>query len=132
MNHIFTETGFALENPDMASDEKDRLLEKIVSPLAMKSKEEIISVLWMAGKYKSHVSMSLLLRMADKINDHDVAWQYLVSCENMMGNSIAPAFSAAFGRIRKFSGEDARIRNALNRFHFQPESCGKYPEDEST
>lgn len=57
--------------------------------------------------------------MSDRISNNDVAWQYLVSYENIVGNNIEPDFIDVFKRIEKYSGKDARIERSLNRFSFR-------------
>lgn len=117
--HIFTEIGYKFEDSSIEVVKKDELLEKIISSLEIKSKQDIISVLWIIGKYRSNVSIASLLSMSDRISNNDVAWQYLVSYENIVGNNIEPDFIDVFKRIEKYSGKDARIERSLNRFSFR-------------
>lgn len=117
--HIFTEIGYKFEDSSIEAVKKDELLEKIISSLEIKSKQDIISVLWIIGKYRSNVSIASLLSMSDRISNNDVAWQYLVSYENIVGNNIEPDFIDVFKRIEKYSGKDARIERSLNRFSFR-------------
>ena len=117
--HIFTEIGYKFEDSSIEAVKKDELLEKIISSLEIKSKQDIIFVLWIIGKYRSNVSIASLLSMSDRISNNDVAWQYLVSYENIVGNNIEPDFIDVFKRIEKYSGKDARIERSLNRFSFR-------------
>ena len=73
--HIFTEIGYKFEDSSIEAVKKDELLEKIISSLEIKSKQDIISVLWIIGKYRSNVSIASLLSMSDRISDNDIAWQ---------------------------------------------------------
>ena len=116
---IFTDIGYKFEDSSIEAVKKDELLEKIISSLEIKSKQDIISVLWIIGKYRSNVSIASLLSMSDRISDNDIAWQYLVSYENIVGNNIEPDFIDVFKRIEKYSGKDARIERSLNRFSFR-------------
>jgi hypothetical protein len=116
---IFTEIGYKFEDSSIEAGKKNELLEKIISSLEIKSKQDIISILWIIGKYRSNVSIASLLSMSDRISDNDVAWQYLVSYENIVGNNIEPGFIDIFKRIEKYSGKDARIERSLNRFGFR-------------
>lgn len=117
--HIFTEIGYKFEDSSIEVVKKDELLEKIISSLEIKSKQDIISVLWIIGKYRSNVSIASLLSMFDRISNNDVAWQYLVSYENIVSNNIEPDFIDVLKRIEKYSGKDARIERSLNRFSFR-------------
>ena len=117
--HIFTGIGYKFEDSSIEVVKKDELLEKIISSLEIKSKQDIISVLWIIGKYRSNVSIASLLSMSDRISDNDIAWQYLVSYENIVGNNIEPGFIDIFKKIEKYSGKDARIERSLNRFGFR-------------
>lgn len=116
---IFTDIGYKFEDSSIEAVKKDELLEKIISSLEIKSKQDIISVLWIIGKYRSNVSIASLLSMSDRISDNDIAWQYLVSYENIVGNNIEPGFIDIFKKIEKYSGKDARIERSLNRFGFR-------------
>ena len=116
---IFTDIGYKFEDSSIEAVKKDELLEKIISSLEIKSKQDIISVLWIIGKYRSNVSIASLLSMSDRISDKDIAWQYLVSYENIVGNNIEPDFIDVFKRIEKYSEKDARIERSLNRFGFR-------------
>ena len=116
---IFTDIGYKFEDSSIEAVKKDELLEKIISSLEIKSKQDIISVLWIIDKYRSNVSIASLLSMSDRISNNDVAWQYLVSYENIVGNNIEPDFIDVFKRIEKYSGKDARIERSLNRFSFR-------------
>lgn len=116
---IFTEIGYKFEDSSIEANKKDELLEKIISSLEIKSKQDIISALWIMGKYRSNVSIASLLSMSGRISDNDIAWQYLVSYENIVGNNIEPDFMDVFKRIEKYSGKDARIERSLNRFSFR-------------
>ena len=116
---IFTEIGYKFEDSSTDVIKKDELLKKIISSLEIESKQDIISVLWIIGKYRSDVSIASLLSMSDRIGDNDIAWQYLVSYENIVGNNLEPDFIDVFKRIEKYSGKDARIERSLNRFSFR-------------
>lgn len=118
MLHLYG-IGYKFEDSSIEAVKKDELLEKIISSLEIKSKQDIISVLWIIDKYRSNVSIASLLSMSDRISNNDVAWQYLVSYENIVGNNIEPDFIDVFKRIEKYSGKDARIERSLNRFSFR-------------
>ena len=97
---IFTEIGYKFEDSSIEAVKKDELLEKIISSLEIKSRQDIISILWIIGKYRSNVSIASLLSMSDRISN------------------IEPDFIDVFKRIEKYSGKDARIERSLNRFSF--------------
>lgn len=113
------EVGFFFESASVDLSEKDRLLIEVMPFVDMNSKEELISIIWAVGKHSSGISRKALLDLICHVNDGDVAWQYMVSYENIVGNVILKEFVPAFNRLRLYAEVDARIKEAVARFSEQ-------------
>ncbi|MBR5941625.1 MAG: hypothetical protein IKZ88_10255 [Neisseriaceae bacterium] len=115
-----TQIVFAFEDDHIRASQKDAVLAKLSRLINYHSADEVVAFLFAISKHGSPYSVKVLLSLTHKIIDDNIAWQYLVAYENIVGNSILPEFSVAFDMISFYTDEiyfnGDKIKQALQRF----------------